>query len=510
MKVLPFLKSSKSKTEKYMVQFRGLNYGEGYADGELQDSRNLSSEKYPCITPRRERVKEAYYASPSSLHSKDGLLVVDGKSVYYNKVKVGTVTAGRKQIATIGNYIVIFPDKVYYNVAEGTFNEMEVGKQYTMLEFTSDTNECTIKTAEGWTWPFRVGDAVEISRCEVNPSNNKTIIVRGVEGNVLKFYANTLEAGVEPEGVVIRRNVPDLEYICESNYRLWGVSGNTILGSKYADPLNFFCYDGLSSDSYYVDVGTDGPFTGCIPYSGHICFFKENVLHKLYGAKPSNYQLLTSYVPGVQEGCERSLALVNEQLLYKGVHGVYAYAGGVPELLTAKFGQRRYSEAVAACDGERYYISMKRDDAWHLFVFDVQHGIWLEEDTIHACDMVYHDGDVYMLCDDGLWRVDREGGKDVEWSATFCPFNETMDERKGYSRFNLRVEMADGAWLSVAVKTDLDSQWREVYTTHNERARIISVPIIPTRCDSVSIRVYGKGDVTIKALVREFAVGSDV
>lgn len=60
------------------------------------------------------------------------------------------------------------------------------------------------------------------------------------------------------------------------------------------------------------------------------------------------------------------------------------------------------------------------------------------------------------------------------------------------------------------VKTEHDQRWREVYTTHNQRARTISVPIIPTRCDSVNIRVHGKGDCTIKAFVREFTVGSDV
>ena len=70
--------------------------------------------------------------------------------------------------------------------------------------------------------------------------------------------------------------------------------------------------------------------------------------------------------------------------------------------------------------------------------------------------------------------------------------------------------MAAGAWLSVDMKTDRDGAWRQIYTTHNERARTISVPIIPTRCDSVSIRVRGKGDCTIKAFIREFSVGSDV
>ena len=502
---MPFLNVPKNRTEKYIVNFRGLNYGEGYRDGEFAECKNLSSEKFPCIAPRRERVKVGEYTSPTTLHAKDGLMVIDGTRVLYEGRQVGTVTDGRKQTATIGNYVCIFPDKVYYNVAEDTFQSMEASYTASGLVFT----DCTITTT-GADWPFKVGDAVKITGCS-KAANNKTPIVRGVEGKVLTFYENVFEEGTESGTVTLAREVPDLDYICESNYRLWGCKGDTIYCSKYLDPLNFSVNDGIASDSWAVQVGTEGDFTGCIPYGQHICFFKEHTLHKIYGSKPSNYQLVSASVYGVQKGCERSMCMINEQLIYKGLHGVYAYTGGIPELLSENFGSRRFTDAVATSDGERYYISMK-DDAWHLFVFDMLKGVWLEEDDTQAIDMAFHDGSVYLLCADGkLLQVDRNGSlEDVEWSVTFCPFNEVMDERKGYSRFSMRVDMAAGAWLSVDVKTDQDKQWHEVYTTHNERARTIGVPIRPTRCDSVSIRVRGQGDCTIKAFVREFTVGSDV
>ena len=496
----------KNRTEKYIVGFRGVNYGEGYRDGELVDSRNLSSEKYPCISPRRAREVVGEYSSPSTLHGKDSLMVIDGTKVLYGGEEVGAVSEGKKQVATVGNYICIFPDKVYYDVEQKTFQSMEASYTATGLVFT----DCTITTT-GEDWPFRVGDAVEITGCS-KEGNNKTPIVRAVEGKVLTFSENALEAGEESGEVTLKRNVPDLDFICESNYRLWGTKGDTIYGSKYMDPLNFFHNDGIAKDSYTIEVGTEGEFTGCIPYGQHICFFKENVLHKLYGSKPSNYQLVTSRVHGVQAGCERSMCMVNEQLIYKGVNGVYVYTGGVPDLLTENFGSRRFTDGVAACDGERYYISMQENGTWHLYVYDVLKDIWLEEDDTQAVDMAYHEGEIYLLCADGtLQRIDREGSReDITWSLTFCPFNETMDERKGYSRFSMRVDMEAGAWLSVDVKTDRDSRWSEVYTTHNERARTISIPIRPTRCDSVSIRVRGQGECTIKAFVREFTVGSDV
>lgn len=211
-------------------------------------------------------------------------------------------------------------------------------------------------------------------------------------------------------------------------------------------------------------------------------------------------------------GSERSMHIVNEQLLYKGVGGVYAYTGGVPELISESFGNKRYSDAVACCDGETYYISMKHGGEYSLFAYDVAKNIWLREDDTHAVDMAFHDGKVYYVdSEGGLYYVDKNADRsDIEWGATFCTIHETMNERKGYSKFHLRMDLAAGAWLALDIKTDSDLTWRQIYTTHNEKAKTVSIPIMPTRCDSIDIRLRGKGECTIKTFIREFTVGSDV
>lgn len=504
--MLPYLNSGNASSKQYIVYFQGLNLGQDYTDGAFSHCENISSVLAPCVTQRFGRTAQATYSAASAIHAKDGLLVVDGVNVIYNGTKVGTVEDSRKQIATVGNYIVIFPDKKYYNVETEAFGDME--ERFEAPAGTLTFTDSTITTSGG-TFRFRVGDAVTISG---STENDKSVIVRGVEDTVLRFYENTFTEGEEANAVTIKREVPDLEFICESNYRLWGVKDNTIYGSKYGDPLNFQVFDGLSGDSYYIDVATDGAFTGCIPYSSHICFFKEHTLHKLYGSKPSNYQLVTSQVYGVQAGSERSMCTVNETLLYKGVNGVYAYTGGVPELISSNFGTVRFSDACAASDGERYYISMRRGGDWSIYVYDVLRGIWLREDDMHCVDMAFHDGDVYLLGADGtLQKIDSTADRsEIRWSATFCPFTETINERKGYSKFHIRMELAAGAWLTVEIRRDNAPRWQKIYTTHNEQARTVSIPVIPERCDSVEIRLSGKGECLLRTFVREFTVGSDV
>lgn len=590
--MLPYLSVVKRPTKKYTVAFKGINYGEGTQDGEFSETHNLSTDQYPCITQRAARVKVKDYKKPTTLHPKGNMLVVDGTDVYYGDAKVGEVTEGKKQTATIGNYIVIFPDKKYYKVPTednkaGNFGDMEAEYKESGLKFTASTiskvteykakgltfttstietvtagetfpfadgdvitiegcsvesnnKEVVIKTAteteltfeddtftavenEGNEvvitrtkeagFPFEKGDAVTITGCSVGENNKEAeVIIRGVTSDTLTFDDNTFTEAMEGEEVIIKRTVPDLDFICESNYRLWGTHGNTIYSSKFSDPFNFKVFEGLSSDSYAIEVGSEGEFTGCIPYSSHICFFKENTLHKLYGTKPSNFQITTVNVYGVQSGSERSMQIVNEQLLYKGVGGVYAYTGGVPELISEKFGNKRYSDAVACCDGEKYYISMKQGDKWDMFAYDVYKNLWLREDDTQAVDMAFFDGKICFLdARSGLYYIDKEADRgDIEWGATFCTMHETMNERKGYSKFHLRMDLSAGAWIAVDIKTDNDIEWRQIYTTHNEKEKTVSIPIIPTRCDSIDIRIRGKGKCTIKTFIREFSVGSDV
>lgn len=171
-----------------------------------------------------------------------------------------------------------------------------------------------------------------------------------------------------------------------------------------------------------------------------------------------------------------------------------------------------YCEAVGACDGERYYLSLQQDAGRQLLVYDLRRGLWLREDDAPVVDMVCRRGQVLLLREDGLWQTDRDGARDLPWSATFCPFHETVDGRKGYSRFFLRAEMARDARLTVEMQTDADPNWRQVgaVLAAKDGPRTVNIPIHPTRCDSLTLRLQGQGDVTVKTLVREFSVLSEI
>ena len=70
-----------------------------------------------------------------------------------------------------------------------------------------------------------------------------------------------------------------------------------------------------------------------------------------------------------------------------GAHGLYAYSGGSPSLISAGFGALENVQGAAGSDGERYYLSCA-DAAgdWRLLVYDTRAGLWVQEDRLHCVD----------------------------------------------------------------------------------------------------------------------------
>lgn len=504
---LPFLKNRESPNQSKIIEFKGYNANSVVEEGEMSETWNLSTDEYPCLSPRKPRkmVKDGL-TSPTALHGKTKLAYVDGTNFLYDGVVKGVVTTGKKQITSIGDRIIIFPDKTYYDISDDVYGTLE--KTYTsganQITFTTNTI-----TTTGADFAFRVGDAVKITGCTVKTANNTTAIITAVAAKTLTFNANTFQASTETAAITLKREVPDMDYICEYNNRIWGCKGSDIYASKLGDPFNFYVYAGLSSDSYAVPVGTDGDFTGCIGYTTHIVFFKENYIHKLYGSKPSNFQLNQSQCHGLQAGCEKSLATIDDVLIYKSRVGIMAYLGNIPDLISKQFGNRRFSEAVAGTDGVKYYASLKNGTNWEMFVYDVGKSRWMMEDHTHAIDFAFLDGKLhYLNADDKkIYQASDEAGTEVvEWKAVFGEMNETVEGKKLYSRFNLHMELYPESRVRISINTDRTG-WREIKALSFDTRKTVSIPIIPTRCDIFAMKVEGVGRVKIYSLSKIVQVG---
>ena len=287
---------------------------------------------------------------------------------------------------------------------------------------------------------------------------------------------------------------------------------------------------GVSTDSYTVSCGSDGQFTGAITHLGYPLFFKENYLHKDYGNYPANYQIQTTVCRGVQKGCGKSLAIVNETLYYKSRNGVCVYDGSLPTEISNIFGDIHYTAlddtnsdflrngAVAGAHRNKYYISMKseKENAWYLFVYDTLTRLWHKEDNLmvdYFCanrdELYYIDHNNAIHIKTMLGSGDLEETSIVNWMAETGVIGVATPNKKYVSRLNIRMSLDVGSNVKFFAQYDSGGEWEYISTITGNSLRSFSVPIRPKRCDHLRIRIEGIGDAKIYSIVKTYEYGSD-
>lgn len=589
-----YLPSLKKKATQQLVTdtFGGINRSEKISDGEFACVMNLSTREYPMLCPRKPRGSVRTLSNPQGLLAKDKLCWVDGSKIYYDGTAVAGISLSTaaakcpKQLVGFGAYVVIFPDKKYFNTVDltdcGSLEDSFTSSSatYTMCRLDGtdygnitasatapenptngaywiDTSESTHKLmtysetygmwqqiltvytriqSTGIGTHFREGDTVELSGAAAPSSASAAVKkqVSDLNGSHYVYASDTnwitvvglLDSATSQSGTLsIQRRVPDMEFVIESENRLWGCHYGTgtdgqmlneIYACKLGDFRNWRVYQGISTDSYAVSLGSDGPFTGAIAYGGYPMFFKETCVHKVYGNQPKNYQVMTTQMRGVKVGCGKSLCIVDGTLLYLSPMGVEAYEGSLPTGIGEKLGDAERGQGVAGCLGTRYYLSVVEGEENRLYVYDMKTAIWMEEDAAAALDFVAYAHDLYML--DGetgeLLTINGTAGEledAVEWSAETGLMGWEIVQQKYVTRFNLRAVLPAKAELRAELQYDSRGPWREKMRLKNPAAgtRTLLMPVYPHRCDHMRMRLSGRGEVKLYSIARILSGGGD-
>lgn len=373
---------------------------------------------------------------------------------------------------------------------------------------------------------FEVYDGVKIEGIENEMlADLNNVMPIWAKGDDYIVVTSVPAAGITQETpITVTRQMPNMDFVIESENRLWGcrygkaLNGemvNEIYASKIGDFRNWNCFMGVTTDSYAVTVGTDGAFTGAIAYLGYPLFFKEGCMHKIYGNYPSNYQVTTTSCRGVQKGCSRSLAIVNETLLYKSRTAVCAYDGALPYEISAPLGDIRYSNATAGAIGNKYYISMLDDKAkYNLFVYDVLKGMWHREDDARALAFCNSGGDLYFIdVQDHIKSIRGTGEPEtapIEWEATTGIIGTDSPDKKYISRLDVRMSLVPGARVYIYAQYDSVGAWEQLYASTGIALRSFAVPIRPRRCDHLRLKIVGVGEAKIYSICKTIEQGSDV
>lgn len=380
---------------------------------------------------------------------------------------------------------------------------------------------------------FNQYDGVKISGVTVPTENdlNSTMVIYAKDNDSITVVG-LLKGDIsfeQTDKITVERSMPEMDFIVESNNRLWGCrygtnsEGNVVnelYASKLGDFKNWNCFMGISTDSYYVSLGTDGQFTGAFSYLGQPIFFKENCLHLVYGSYPAEYQVQDIACRGVQRNSDKSLAMVNEALYYKSRTGICAYSGSLPTEISTVLGDKSYSNAVACSHKGKYYISMrdlsvKDEEEYVLFVADTEKGMWHKEDNLRVKRFCPVDDEIYFVdTDDGAVRsLFGSGTKDtapIKWMAETGILGCSSPDKKYISRLSVRLSMDIGARVSFSIQYDSSGEWEYVCALQGHNLRTMTLPIRPKRCDHFRLRIEGEGKAKIFSITKITEQGSDI
>ena len=545
--------------------FGGLNRSPRTGEGEFAQMENLSSDFYPVLAPCPPR-EQLDITGVTSLGAGQRLFYTQGTELVLGdrRIDLGLSPDGNKILVKMGAYVVVFPDKKYASTLEnGDCGSLEARFEAANAVLTPCTLEGAdripdyIQSAEplspenGTLWldtaaspavlkewcaasnlwaavetayvrieapgigvPFRQYDGVALSGAEALDGAN----VIWQAGSDFAVVSGVLEGQKHMRGLVLSRTVPEMDYVIECGNRLWGCRAGTdrlgnpvneIYASKLGDFRNWNCFMGLSTDSYAVTVGTQGPFTGAITYLGNPLFFKEDCLYKIYGSYPAAFHVQSTACRGVAQGGGESLAIVGETLFYKSPMGVCAYDGSLPAEVGRNLGFDPLEGGVGAGFGGKYFLSLQEHTGTDaLYVYDKLLGQWHRETGFGARQMVSHAGKLYGLDKNGgLWLL--RGGKSrarVKWMARTGRISGWDGKRMVLKSLELQLLLANRARMDISVRYDDRGAWERIGTLTGSDRRFL-LPIRPKPCSHLELLLEGEGDIRLLSLTRVLRQG---
>lgn len=527
------------KTRRRAIQtFKGLCLRDTVPEGYFSDAENLTSAGYPAIVPRRARGIINDCSDVTAMFSHDEMVWLESTNLYYGSAYVGQLTAGEKKFASMGANIAIFPDKVILNSRTKTLTNMENTVTVTGIMAESCDADGNPMAATSYTKissngigaGFFKGDGVSITGFS-DAGRNGSYILQAVSANFLVILMAIDQSFAEAGNVTVSRAVPDLDFVCAHGNRLWGCvrDGHEVYACKLGDATNWNVFEGISTDSYAATVPSRGAFTGCTAYLGNVTFFKEEEIIKVYGSKPSNFELVASEMPGVAGDAPNSLAFSNNMLFYKGLIGVYAYDGSAPVCISQALGDRKYRNACAGAFNGRYYMSAYDTSLseYRMLVYDADTGVWLRENGGQAVFFVSTGNELYMkLTDDKIYTVEhgglwydptlvpapriKLGEARCEWSAITGPIALCSPNGQYASRLHLRFSLGTSASLTVYSRVNNDVTWTENASFTDPHGEItVTIPLFARRASTMYLKLTGVNACVISQISMSFEAGGD-
>jgi hypothetical protein len=236
--------------------FGGYNHQLSCQDGQFFDMKNITSQYFPILSPRQKRGIVRKFANPQGILDKEDLMWIDDGKLYINGEEKSlngvTLSSGTKTLAKMGAYVIIMPDKIWYNTEKKECGNMESTFNYDGV--TNEGVEITICEANGKAISYR-----DAAYYETNAPKDGDYMMSAKNGKPsLKVYSASTKVWLTVASTYVQITVPGIGTSFEK--------GDGVKISIYGDapPLQYIFVneeDGFRSTNTTIVDKTDNSIT---------------------------------------------------------------------------------------------------------------------------------------------------------------------------------------------------------------------------------------------------------
>lgn len=406
-----------------------------------------------------------------------------------------TVNINSRSDSTWEKYGFSVGDSVIIKVTNERYKGIEV------LPLESRFEECRDK----WRIVSAVVEGISGKAMTIHMYNYKgedtTVYMIDEYGNEKLFNVDYTES---KEGDIwVYKYIPPMDNVCVHKNRLWGTAatGEVIYASAPGSPESFFELDGLSTDSWYTEIESNGKFTGIKPFGGNIIAFKKDSIYHIYGDRASNFN-----IPKVIYNCgcidKKTICQTDTAIYFMAHDGVYEYSGGTPRNISKNLGISKYISGGAFSDGKKYYFSPNGENV--VYAYDRQRGLWHVEAEFNLICGFKFNNEVYFVSKNKVYK--NSESFDVSWEATFCDITENVFEHKGINNLYLRIKNGEGSYAEVLTASG-DDEFSLSGRTDEPGEYTFRIPVRFKKGDRYRIKIRGFGSTQIIAMERVLYAG---
>lgn len=315
----------KEKSRQMSDAFYGYNHNLRINDNEFYDMKNMTSDYYPVLAPRKKRGVYKTGVNVSKIIAKDKLCYVDGSAFVIGdeRIEMG-LSSEPKELISMGAYVIIMPDRKYINTIKsgsaydhGDIDEVHSTTKdvtFTLCTLTGDAYDVKEEdmgtTApenpeDGQLWidtastPHTLKKYSKANEMWVSIATTYIKIMSEGIGKNLKQYDGVKLSGITIEelsalnsshalwgckddeiivtgmldkvatqkvtdgAITIARKMPVMDFIVEANNRLWGCRYGTNENGDVVNEIYASKQGDFKNWNCFMNIATDSYYVSC-------------------------------------------------------------------------------------------------------------------------------------------------------------------------------------------------------------------------------------------------------